>query len=75
MREELMLEFTGFQEKHEWRACSYPGVVMLRVSLSLSLFSLPLLSSSWLPSLALVFLLNHRDMNLSLHCSGLVVWD
>lgn len=71
-----MLEFTGFQEKHEWRACSYPGVIMLRVSLSLSLFSLPLLSlSSWLPCLTLVFLLKHKDVNLSLHCSGLVLWD
>lgn len=38
MREELILEFRAFK-KHKWQACSYPGVVVLRVSLSLSLFS------------------------------------
>lgn len=39
MREQLILEFTGFKETHERQACSYPGVVVLRVSLSLSLSS------------------------------------
>lgn len=39
MREVLILDLPGFQETHEYQACSYPGVVMLRVSLSLPLFS------------------------------------
>lgn len=38
MREELILELTSFKETRE-QACSYPGVVVLRVNLSLSLFS------------------------------------
>lgn len=39
MREELILELPGFKETHEYQACSYLGMVMLRVSLSLPLFS------------------------------------